>query len=105
MMRGAQAKMMTFQAVWNLLKQQKPQLFNFGNEDATVQLTPAKAVTAGASTIHAERPSDDGHSPGRLFLQHPHRRSRSFAVALMTLRDRAGSTPFGTLHRIPSQVP
>ena len=46
-MRGAQAKMMTFQAAWNLLKQQKPELFNFGNEDATVQLTSAKTVRPG----------------------------------------------------------
>ena len=67
MMRGAQAKMMTFQAAWNLLKQQKPELFNFGNEDATVQLTPAKAVTARASTIHAERPSDEVTVQGGFF--------------------------------------
>ena len=67
MMRGAQAKMMTFQAAWNLLKQQKPELFNFGNEDATVQLTSAKAVTARASTIHAERSSDEVTVQGGFF--------------------------------------
>src|SRR6516225_3163724 len=46
MIRGAQAKMVPSQAVSRLLKQPHPELFNFGNEDATVQLTPAKAVTA-----------------------------------------------------------
>ena len=67
MIRGAQAKMMTFQAAWNLLKQQKPELFNFGNEDAAVQLTSAKAVTARANTIHAERPSDEVTVQGGFF--------------------------------------
>jgi hypothetical protein len=48
-------------------EQQKPELFNFGNEDATVQLTPAEAVTVRASTIHAERPSDEVTVQGGFF--------------------------------------
>ena len=36
-------------------------------EDATVQLTPAKAVTARASTINAEHPSDEVTVQGGFF--------------------------------------